>query len=209
MKVLYLEAKNKQKSELNANLLVKLPKKLFLAYSIQYKSQANDIKKELEKNNIQVTGFQQVLGCSKIRVIPPSPILLIGSGRFHALNLAKQLKQPVYIYNSCNNSLQQITLREIADFEKKKQGLIAKFLFANKIGIYVSTKPGQNNLSNALKLKNKLETKGKKPYLFVSNSFNLSEIENFNLDILINSACPGLENDSSKLLNIDDIPDNF
>ena len=60
MKLLYIPAKQKNLDiEINALELKKLPKKLFLAYSIQYQDLANNIAKQLEKNKIQIKQKQQ------------------------------------------------------------------------------------------------------------------------------------------------------
>ena len=83
MKVLYLETKKKTAENIDLDSSG-LPKELFLAYSIQYKQIAEQIKSILEKRKTKISGFQQVLGCSKLN--PSSAILLIGSGRFHAKN---------------------------------------------------------------------------------------------------------------------------
>ena len=62
--VLFIESKSKKEyPELTKQDLAKLPKKIFLAYSIQFKDNANKIKKQLEQNKIKVSNFQQVLGC--------------------------------------------------------------------------------------------------------------------------------------------------
>ena len=90
MKVLYIESKLKGTGfELSKKEISKLPKKLFLAYSIQYKDLAQGIKKQLSGYNITVSGFRQVLGCSKIK--SDVPVFLVGSGRFHAVNLYLQV----------------------------------------------------------------------------------------------------------------------
>ena len=208
MKILYIESKKKitdlRSSPISIEQLAILPKTLFLAYSIQYKTLAEQIKKQLESSKIKVTGFQQVLGCTKLK--SDFPILLIGSGRFHALNLARQTSQEIYIHN---NSIEKITKEEITVFEKQLYGKFSKLLVSNEVGILVSTKPGQNNLDKAEKLKKLLESKGKQVFLFISNNLNPSEIENFNLDIFVNSACSGLELDNSKIINIDDVFEFF
>lgn len=208
MKVLYLESKKKinelEKSPISIGQLENLPKTLFLAYSIQYKPLAEQIKKQLQASKFKITGFQQVLGCTSLK--SKTPILLIGSGRFHALNLARMSKQEVYTYN---NSISKITNEEISIFEKQLQGKLSKLLTSNEIGILVSTKPGQNQLAKAEKLKQLLQAKEKKVFLFISNNLNTSEIENFNLDIFVNSACQGLELDNPKIINIDEVLEFF
>ena len=200
MKVLYVEAKKKQES-LPINIAL-LPKELFLAYSIQYKSQAQSIKKKLEASKIKVSGFQQVLGCTKLK--SKLPILLVGSGKFHALNLALQNTQ-VYIYN--NSTITQVDPKELENLNQKKKAALNRFLSLDRIGILVSTKPGQENITQAEALKERIENKypEKRVYIILSNHINISEFENFDIDFFINTACPGLLNDSSKIINSDDI----
>ena len=66
----------------------KLPINIVITYSIQYKELAINIKKILAKKH-KILLFSQVLGCSILN-LPKSTeaILLIGSGKFHALSLA-------------------------------------------------------------------------------------------------------------------------
>jgi diphthamide biosynthesis enzyme Dph1/Dph2-like protein len=91
MKILFIESSYRnQDISLSQKQILKLPKSIFLAYSLQYKALAEKIKKQLEENNIKIIEFQQVLGCSKIKTT--LPILLISSGRFHAQNLMFQTK---------------------------------------------------------------------------------------------------------------------
>jgi diphthamide biosynthesis enzyme Dph1/Dph2-like protein len=205
MKILYIEAKKKDSSSSAISIagLPKVIKELFLAYSIQYESEAKAIKSKLESNHIKVAGFQQVLGCTKLKT--SFPILLIGSGKFHALNLALQNKTPVYIYN--NSCITETDPKELENLKKKTQIALNRFFVSNKVGILVSTKPGQENLNKAEKLKEKIIEKfpEKKAYILISNHINISEFENFDIDLFINTSCPGLINDSSKIINIDDI----
>jgi len=202
MKVLYIETRKKEiNQKLSEESLKKLPKELTLVYSIQYKSQATEIKRQLESNGFKITGFNQVLGCTKIKLT--KSVLLIGSGRFHALNLALQSNHPIYI---CNNGvISKIEEKEIEALKKKKQGNISKFLSAERIGILFSTKSGQYSSKEKIieKLMNKYPEK--RFFFFISNNINPAEFENFKIDFWLNTACPGLTNDSTKIENIDDI----
>jgi len=208
MKVLYIEAKKKKSEKLNEESLKTLPKELFIAYSIQFKSLAEQIQAHLIKHSYNIIGFQQVLGCTKLRVKNNAAILLIGSGRFHALNLALQNKE-VYIYN--NGLITKIAEKDINDLKKNKETNLRRFFLARKIGILVSTKPGQENTIKAQLLKERILKKypEKEVFLFFSSHINVNEFENFQIDFWINSACPGLINDASNLLNIDDILENL
>lgn len=209
MKILYIETRSKTKPEeyfIDENFIKRLPKQIFLAYSIQFKGQAETMKKALEKQGIRVIGFRQVLGCTKLRVVPPCTILLIGQGRFHAFNLAVQNpKHPLIIYS--NGSSLAIGKRELDELRKKKQTSLSIFLSSKEIGILVSTKPGQENLKKAELLASKIEKKypQKKAYIFISNNISMRELENFKIKSWINTACPGIASDNPRIANADDI----
>ncbi len=178
----------------------KLPKDLAIAYSIQYENIAKEIKDILSKNK-KITSFIQILGCSKPNFLKTTKaILLIGSGRFHALSLASQTKLPIYILEQ--NTLYQISKKDLENHEKKSKAAYLKFLHADKIGIITSTKQGQQKLKDALALKNKL--KDKTSYLFLADNINSNEFENFKIDSWINTACPRLDMDA-RVVNVDKV----
>jgi diphthamide biosynthesis enzyme Dph1/Dph2-like protein len=209
MKLLFIETKKKQNKDEMPSFagLNSLPKELFLAYSIQYKSLAELIRTELESKKYKISGFQQVLGCSKLKLKQGLAILLVGTGRFHALNLALQNTGRVFVFDEGNIS--EIKQEEIDLLKKQKRVQLNKFVLANKLGILISTKPGQENSKKAEQLKERITKKypKKSVYFFVSNNINVNEFENFDIDFWINSACPGLTNDTQKIANIDDILD--
>jgi len=199
MKTIFIPAKYKSKVNKSKikSLSKKLPKNIAIAYSIQYKDIAFEIKTLLSNNTTRIT---QVLGCSKLKFPRNTQaILLIGSGRFHALSLAKETKLPIYILE--NNKLTKVSKQELELFERRQRASYVKFLNSEKIGVLVSTKPGQQNLKKALNFKKKSK---KQAYLFISNDINTNEFENFTLDCWVNTACPRLDMDSS-IINIDKI----
>ena len=167
----------------------KLPSTIYIAYTIQYKQIAEQAKAELEKTR-EIIGFSQVLGCSKLKV---NSILLIADGSFHASNLLQQGNQ-VYLFD--NHSLIKLELQD-----NNNKAKLNKLYSSNKLGILLSTKPGQLNLNQARKTKNKLKEQNKKAYFFLADNINLDELENFDVDFWINTACPGLEKDSKNILN--------
>ena len=203
MKTLFIEAI--KKLSLNKDKITELesilPNTIYVAYSIQYKKLATQVKSFLK--NKQIKGFSQVLGCSDIKTNAEA-ILLIGEARFHALNLALSSNKPVFIFD--NYSISKITKQEIEEINKRNKGKYLKFLSSNTIGILVSSKPGQNNSSLAEKLRKQLELNGRKVYLFVSDNLNVSELENFpDIDIWINTACRGISQDSMKIIDCSQI----
>lgn len=229
MKTIFIPAK--LKSEVNKSKILEiskeLPKNIAIAYSIQYQDQAKEIKDLLESKH-KITKFIQVLGCSKPELSKNTQaILLIGDGRFHAISLSFETKLPVYILN--RDKLEVISKKDMGILEKKQKASYLKFLNANKVGILISIKPGQQNLKKALNFKKNLNahkskisgaTKSgtapthrtgedfvgdKKAYLFITNNINTSEFENFGLDSWINTACPRLDMDDAKIININKI----
>jgi len=199
MKTIFIPAK--VKSEVNEKKIseLKLPNKIAIAYSIQYQETASEIKKILSKKH-EITNFVQVLGCSKPKFSKETKaVLLISSGKFHAISLAVESNIPVYILEA--DKLRKISDDEIDSFNKRKKGSYLKFLNAEKIGILISTKPGQENFKRALSLK----LKNKIPYLFISNEINTREFENFpEIKSWVNTACPRLDFDNS-VINISDL----
>lgn len=201
MKTLFIEARKKIKlnKEKLKELISILPTPIYITYSIQYKELAERVKEELGEKGKgkQIIGFSQVLGCSELET-NANTILLIGQGRFHALNLAINSGKEVVVFD--NYSISKITKEEIARETQKEKGKYLKFLYSSAVGILISTKPGQNNLSLALKLKEKLGEK-KKVYLFLADNINPNELENFPCEIFINTACSGISLDSPRILN--------
>jgi len=200
-RILYIESKQKN---LDINLdkveISKLPKKLVLAYSIQYKNLAESIKKQLEANKIKIERFQQVLGCSKVKT--QLPILLVSTGKFHAQNLF--LQTPI-LYILENNKIIQIPEKDIEAQRTRRKTALMKFLKSDKIGILVSTKPGQEKLNEAIKLKTGLEKQGKQAYIFISDNIDLNQFENFDIQAWVNTACPGLCMDNPSIINIEEL----
>jgi diphthamide biosynthesis enzyme Dph1/Dph2-like protein len=198
MKVLFIYTEIKKSFKIKDKELEKLPKNIFIVYSIQYKKSANNIKKKLKKQGKNIKGFRQVLGCTELNT--QFPILLIGSGSFHALNLLLQDNE-VYILEQ--EKIRKIPGKEIKKLKNKRKAALTKFLSAQKIGIIVSYKPGQENLSLSKLIKKKLENKckDKKFRIFIADNINLQGLDNYNIDSWINTSCPSLTYDN-KIISI-------
>jgi len=201
MKTLFIPAK--LKLEINNSKILpisnKLPKNIAIAYSVQYENYAKEIKNFLQKNH-KIIKFVQVLGCSKLKFPKNTKaILLISDGKFHAISLACETELPVYLLE--NNQLIKISEKDVENLKKKQKGAYIKFLNAKKMGILVSTKPGQQNLKKALEIKNKI--KNKETYLFISNNINTTEFDNFpEIESWVNTACPRLDMEDARIINM-------
>ena len=199
-KVLFIEARKKFPSNLfrrifendaAENALKILPQKFLIAYSIQYKELAYKLKDFLEKKGRKIAGIIQVLGCSvlKTRKHEEKNILLVGSGKFHAVQLALQGKN-IYIYE--NGKIFQLAEEEIKKIFAERKVAISKFYSADAVGIIVSCKYGQENLNLALNLKKKIDKMGKSSFIFLADTIDLNELDNFPVQSWVNTACPGI-----------------
>jgi diphthamide biosynthesis enzyme Dph1/Dph2-like protein len=198
MKTLFIPAKINLEINEKKILGLNLPINIVIAYSIQYKEVALKIKNILSKKN-KILSTIQVLGCSSPKLPKETEaILLISSGKFHAVSLAATTNLPVYLFES--SELKKISKEEIELFNKRKKVAYLKFLNEEKIGVLISTKPGQENLKKSLSLK----LKNKILYFFVANNINNKEFENFGINSWINTACPRLDFDNS-IINLTDL----
>ena len=200
MKTLFIPVKSKLKLDelIIKDLSKKLPKNIAIAYSIQFKDIAFEIKNQL-KDTHDVKIILQVLGCSNPKFSKEiQAILLISNGKFHAVSLAYETNLPVFLLD--HNKLEKISNEQIENMKKNQKASYVRYLSAKNIGILVSTKPGQENLKQALDFKNNL--KDKKGYLFIANNLNTNEFENFNIDSWVNTACPRMDLNNNKIINL-------
>jgi len=193
MKTLFIPAKVSMEINEKKISSLKPPQNLAIAYSIQYKETASKIKEILSKSH-DITSFVQVLGCSAPKFPKQTEaVLLISSGKFHGVSLAVETNLPIYIWEG--NELIKISEGEIESLRKRRKAAYLNFLNSEKIGILISTKPGQENLKKAISLKS--AAKSKKSYLFIANDINIREFENFGINSWVNTACPRMDFDSS------------
>ena len=218
MKTLYLEARKKDLGDPGRDHMdydfSRLPKKVGLLYTIQFKPFIPEIQKALEEQGKTVIFGQgsraghegQVLGCDAGAAIyimdKVDCFLFISSGKWHAKRIVLSLPKSKPFFMLSGNGLESITSD---DLKKSRIILQKKFYLAERFGILVSTKPGQENMKSALSLKEKLEKAGKKAFIFISDMINPSEFENFKIDLWINTACPGLAFDFPNTINLEEI----
>jgi len=212
MKPLFIEAKRKFKDkDINLKPLNKLKcKTISLAATIQYIDLIPKVKSYLEKQGKKVIIKQgahykaHILGCNSSALDKSADeVLIITDGKFHAINNAIQIQKPIYIFNT--KTLNKITQKEIDKHNKKTLAKQKKFLASKKVGILLSTKHGQKSKS-INKIKEQIEKLNKKAYIFESNNINPNEFENFpQINIWVNTACPGLTKDNPKIINLSDI----
>lgn len=213
MKTIFIETKYSGEIDFSKINAEKLPEKIGLAATVQFVDYLTEAKKYLETKGKKIfigKGKQkypgQVLGCEQSSALELSnkvnAYLYIGDGRFHPVGIALKTKKDVFTFNPFSNEFKKIERKEIEIIERKRQGQLAKFYSSKEIGVIISTKPGQNRLEQAKKLAKKFPDKNF--YYILFDNVDYSQLENFNfIQSWINTACPRIEEDMVKIVNID------
>ncbi len=184
-----------------------LPKRVGILTTVQHLKYVDKIKDALLRVGKQPIVGGQILGCwtenAKKIESDVDCFLYVGSGTFHPTAL--RTEKPMFIYDVEKNELinaSDLIRRE----EMKRYARIEKFRSCESVGILVSTKLGQFNVSDAIALKNELESHGKKAFIFVSNIIKKEYIMGMGVDCLVNTACPRIVNDDFgiPIVNLED-----
>lgn len=189
MKTLFIEAR----SDAPVDLLlekVKFEGRLGLIATVQHLHFLPLVHKKI-KNSV-IGG--QVLGCDVSNALKIDKkvdgYLFIGSGNFHPVQVALKTGKPVLMLDPISGTVSEVTPLDVELRRKRITAGYAMFLNANKIGILVSSKPGQNRMKEAEKLKKKLNKEGKKANIFVFDTLDFSQLENFpDIECWVNTAC--------------------
>lgn len=202
MKILYVPSKGE--ISISQSLLEKIseevPDKVGIITTLQFSEIAKKIFVFFKKKKKKVFMYRGglILGCDldAARKIEKkvSSFLYIGSGNFHPLMVALSLKEkkPIFVFNPNTQQFYRFSEKEIEKIKNKRKAAYLQFLSSSRIGIFVSIKKGQARLSEALKIKNLLEKKGKKAYIFIADNFSSEQLENWKDLVWINTACPGI-----------------
>lgn len=143
----------------------------------------------------------QVIGCdySNARAIENQvdAFLFVGGGKFHAIGVTLATSKPTFVADpyekraySVDNEAQKTRKQRMASVSEAKQ--------AQTFGVLIGLRQGQNRLQKAIKVKNKLVSKGKKAVLFVLREITPNALLQFpTVDAFVNTACPRIVLDDS------------
>jgi len=180
-------------------------KKISLVTTVQFLSSLDHAKKFLQQRGKKVfIGSSrrgkpgQVLGCdfsaakSLERVV--DCFLFMGSGTFHPLGLAMEVKKPVLFLDfegsqllNLENEKRRIQNIRLMQIEKAKS--------CKNFGILVSTKPGQLRIKTAKEAKERLSRLGKNAWVLVADEVTPEKLIGMGIDCLVDTACPRLRED--------------
>lgn len=180
-------------------------KKIGLVSTSQHSHMLDKVSDILVKNNfepiisegdyrIKLKG--QILGCNfSVATSIADKVdlfLFIGSGNFHPLGLILSTKKLVIACDPYSNEVRGKELNDVKDMIlRQRYGAIARSKDAKVFGILVGAKRGQQRIELAYKIKEKIDSKGKKSYIIVLNHFSPSNLESFkDIDCFISTACP-------------------
>jgi 2-(3-amino-3-carboxypropyl)histidine synthase len=134
--------------------------------------------------------------------------LYLGDGLFHPTALLFNNKRAVYIYNPLSQKIDKLDGNHLEALDKKKMGMLSKFIMAKNVGILVTRKPGQNQSKAVEVFKKEMddwnqkviskgdEDKTKNVFVFMGDTINLAGLEDFNfVDIWVNTGCPRIMQD--------------
>ncbi len=198
---------------------VKIPGKIGILTTAQHTNQLKAIQKALPNSIIG----GQVIGCEAHNALriqkDVDNFLFIGSGKFHPIEIALATNKDVYLLNPESQTFTKITLKEIEEYTKRKQGILKKFLMAKKVGIIITVKPGQYHARQYFTLEQKINMvkklralQTKEVFYFICDTLNFNELENYpDIECWVNTACPRIKDDllGKPVINYAELPSNI
>jgi len=173
-----------------------------LVTTAQFLHYLPQLKKALKEKGIQAeigkgkrTEDGQVLGCnySSAQVKAPA-VVYFGDGLFHPLGIHFATQKKIIIANPISLEIRALD-EEKKEFLKRRIMMIERAKEANNYAILVSTKEGQNRISEAEKIKKEIEKKMKKAKIYVMDYVSNDAILWIKAEALINTACPRISID--------------
>jgi len=217
MKTLFLEAPYTGKVELCKETLDYLKKQNYttvaLYASVQFVNQLETVRKQLAEAKIKIITSQprrthmegQLLGCDNDKEAlnltekqwqEADAFLYIGDGKFHPLalvfsqkDLSEQERKEIICNDPMTEQMKVMGESEVKNILNKYRASLMKFIAAERVGVLVTIKPGQQQLRASFALEKKYPQK--KFYYFIDNVISFDQLENFPfIEAWVNTACP-------------------
>ena len=203
MRVHFVPVRYKNKIVLPDELLSRLPSRVALFTTIQYHDQLPAWKQALEDEGKKVfllrpahAAFEgQLLGCGiEAWNADVDAFLYVGDGLFHPTALLMKNSLPVWTFDPKSGTIAQLDEDEVFRATRREKGALLAFHRASKVGVLVTTKPGQQRLALSLKLREKYPDK--EFYYFLCDTLDFQGLEDYPfVECFVNTMCPriGLE----------------
>ena len=143
----------------------------------------------------------QVIGCdySNATIVEDQAdaFLFVGGGKFHAVGVSLATSKPTVVADPYEKRAYSVE-SEVQRIRKQRMTSVSEAKRAGTFGVLVGLKPGQNRLQDAIKIKNRLESRGKKALLFAATEITPEGLMQFpTIDAFVSTACPRLVLDDS------------
>jgi 2-(3-amino-3-carboxypropyl)histidine synthase len=143
----------------------------------------------------------QVIGCNFSNAQSVSEeaeaFLFIGGGRFHAIGVALTTGKPTIIADPYEKRAYPIH-GEVPRILKQRWASISEAKGAENFGVLIGLKSGQKRITEAVKIKEKLQKSGRKGTLLALREITSNTIMQFpSIDAFVNTACPRLSLDDT------------
>ena len=147
----------------------------------------------LSKKRGNVANQGQIVGCQYegLKEIEDKvDCFLIVGNNFHSMGAALAVAKPVFLMDVYNDEI--TSMQELKDKILKQRIIsVEKFKEAEKIGIIISLRKGQNFFGSYKILRKKFEKAGKKVILITMNEVTPDKLFNFyGVDAFVELACP-------------------
>ena len=166
-----------------------------MCYPINFEKVAQSIREKLGTRSLNPVDFFPVLGCT----FPEQgveTILYIGDGEFHPLGVSMK-NSSVLSFDPFSGEVKNVNGEH---YIRKRYAAIARGVDAERFGILVSTKKGQQNMGVARDIRERLERSGKSAVILAMDRINNENLIGCGVDVFINTACPriALDDDFEK-----------
>ncbi len=179
-------------------------KKIGLVTTAQHLHTLEAVEKILQKHGLEpfvaqgderIDSKGQILGCNFSAGANLTEqvdcFLFIGSGTFHPVGLLMSTKKPVIAADPYTNTVKK---QEIEDMKnnmlRQRYGAILASRSAQRFGILVGLKRGQQRIKLAYEVQQMLDAAGKLSVLITQNEFSPVSLQGFDLDCYVSTACP-------------------
>jgi 2-(3-amino-3-carboxypropyl)histidine synthase len=185
-------------------------KRIGLLATVQHIHSLGRVKEFLEKNGFEVvigkasgkvSHAGQVLGCdySSARSVSEmvDKFVLIGGGEFHSIGLSLETKKECIVIDPYAGSV-FTTAELLRRYLRSRYAFIAEARAATRFGVIVGLKFGQFNLSEALRVRDKLRYGGKSVTMFCVDNLDPERLNYMDgIDAFVVVACPRIAIDDS------------
>lgn len=179
-------------------------KKIGLVTTAQHLHTLNSVEKILRKHAFEpfiaqgdkrVLTRGQILGCNfsaGARIVKNVDcFLFLGSGTFHPVGLLMSTGRPVIAADPYTISVKKQEIEDIKNnILRQRYGAIIACRSAQRFGILIGEKRGQQRIKLAHELRRMIDSTGRKSLLITIDEFSPVSLQGFDLDCYVSTACP-------------------